>query len=159
MGRLTPKEVHVRLLLSDTSKPLALPVLANNDPSDSADVRERLAGISARHVGAIREAIDELADLELVAKASVEVRAHGASPLFKAYIVNDTDVFFGYYPVAKHDVRIDGKKRSILDPMGKDSVLFQHTDDGDPGSTGSQFVTQTKAWFESIWNTIAVPAQ
>ena len=159
MGRLTPKAIHIRLLLSDTSKPLALPVLSNNDPSASDEVRERLAGISARNVGAIRETIEELADLEVVSKASVEVRVHAASPLFKAYIVNDLDVFFGYYPVAKHDVRIDGKKRSILDPMGKDSILFQHTDDGDSDSTGSQFVAQTKAWFDSIWNTIAMPAQ
>ncbi|WP_281258424.1 hypothetical protein [Nocardioides gansuensis] len=42
--------------------------------------------------------------------------------------------------------------------MGKDSVLFQHIDDGDPDSTGSQFVAQTRAWFDSIWDTIATPS-
>jgi DNA-binding transcriptional regulator YhcF (GntR family) len=157
-GRLTPQALHVRLLLSDMARPLALPVLDNNDPDASDDVRARMAGISARHAGAIQEAIEELADLGLVPKATIETRLHGSAPLFKAYIVNDADVFFGYYPVTRHDVRINGRKRTILDPMGKDSILFQHTDDGDPDSTGSQFVAQTRAWFDSIWNTIATPA-
>lgn len=157
-GRLTPKAIHVRLLLSDMSRPLALPVLASNDPDASGAVRARMADISARHAGAIRDEIEELADMGVVPKATIETRLHGSAPLFKAYIVNEVDVFFGYYPVTRHDVRIDGKKHSILDPMGKDAVLFQHTDDGDPDSTGSQFVAQTRAWFDSIWKTIATPA-
>lgn len=156
-GRLTPKAIHIRLLLSDMDRPLALPVLENNDPSASGAVRERMAEIGARHAGAIQASIEELADLELVPEATVEVRVHGSAPLFKTYLINDTDVFFGYYPVVRHDVRLDGKKATILDPMGKDAVLFQHTDDGDPDSTGSQFVAQTRAWFDSIWNTIATP--
>ncbi|WP_267896166.1 hypothetical protein [Intrasporangium calvum] len=39
--------------------------------------------------------------------------------------------------------------------MGKDAVHFQFTDDGEPDSTGSQFVAQTQTWFDSIWNAIA----
>jgi len=157
-GRLTPQAIHVRLLLSDMNRELALPVLDSNDPAASAPVRERMAAISARHAGAIHEAVQELGDLGVVPKVSVETRVHGSAPLFKAYIVNEIDVFFGYYPVVRHDVRIDGKRRTIFDPMGKDAVLFQHTDDGDPDSTGSQFVTQTRTWFDSIWNTIATPS-
>jgi len=157
-GRLTPKSIRIRLLLSDMNRPLAIPVLDNNDPDASGPVRERMAGISARHAGAITETVVELADLGLVPEATVETRLHGSAPLFKCYIVNETDVFFGYYPVVQHEVRIEGKKRKILDPMGKDAVLFQHTDDGDPDSTASQFVTQTRGWFTSIWETIATPA-
>lgn len=156
-GRLTPKTIQVRLLLPDMSRPLALPVLSSKDPDASGAVRDRMAGISARHAGAIHESIEELGDLGLVAEAKVETRLHGSAPLFKAYIVNGVDVFFGYYPVARHDVRIDGKKRTILDPMGKDAVLFQHTDDGDPDGTGSQFVAQTLLWFDSIWESVATP--
>jgi hypothetical protein len=39
--------------------------------------------------------------------------------------------------------------------MGKDAVMFQHTDDGDPESMGSLFVAQTRNWFDSVWDTIA----
>lgn len=156
-GRLTPKALHIRLLLSDMTRELALPVLESNDPRASEGVRQRMADISARHAGSIHEAVEELGDLGLVPQVSFETRFHGSAPLFKTYIVNEIDVFFGYYPVMRHDVRIDGKKRTIFDPMGKDAVLFQHTDDGDPDSTGSQFVAQTRQWFDSIWNSIATP--
>jgi hypothetical protein len=140
------------------TRPLAIPVLDNNEPDASSAVRDRMAGISARHAGAIQESVEELADLGLVPAAEVSARVHGSAPLFKCYIVNEADVFFGYYPVVRHDVRIEGKKRTILDPMGKDAVMFHHTDDGDPESTGAQFVAQTRAWFDSIWDTIATPA-
>ena len=87
----------------------------------------------------------------------VETRVHGSAPLFKLYVINDTDVFFGYYPVVEHDVRIDGKRVPIFDPMGKDAVLFEYLDDGDPQSMRSLFVSQTRTWFDSVWNTIATP--
>lgn len=156
-GRLSPQSIRIRLLLSDMERPLALPVSVDNDPETSGPVRERMAGISARHAGAITDTIEELADLGLVADATVETRLHGSAPLFKAFVLNGTDVFFGYYPVVRHEVRIDGKKQAIFDPMGKDAVMFQHTDDGDPESMGSLFVAQTIGWFDSLWNTIATP--
>lgn len=154
-GRLAPKSIKIRLLLSDMRWPLALPIRVNNDVDASEEVRDRMADIGSRHAGSIRDAVEELADLQLVAEAVVETRVHGSAPLFKAYVINDVDVFFGYYPVVRHEVRLDGKKAAIFDPMGKDAILFQHTDDGDPESTGSQFVAQTRAWFDSIWTTIA----
>lgn len=157
-GRLSPETITVRLMLPNLSRPLALPIAASGDEADSQQARDRMARITERHTGAISESVLELADLELVKAASVEVRTHGTAPMFKAYIVNEQDVFFGYYPVISHEVRLDGDKTMILDPMGKDAILFQHTDDGDPGSVGTQFVQQTRAWFESIWNTLAEPA-
>jgi len=157
-GRLTPQAIHVRLLLSDMERELALPVLENNDPKASGPVRERMAAISARHAGAIREALEELADLGLVPEVTVETRVHGSAPLFKLYVINETDVFFGYYPVVRHEVRLNGDKAAILDPMGKDAAMFQYADDGDPESRDAQFVAQTRQWFDSIWNSIATPA-
>ncbi|MGL5866585.1 MAG: GntR family transcriptional regulator [Dermatophilaceae bacterium] len=158
-GRLTPQSIHVRMLLSDMARPLAIPVTVSGDPASSQPVRDRMAEISARHAGAVTATVEELADLELVAQATAEVRVHGSAPLFKVYIVNEVDAFFGYYPVVKHGVRIDGKRQAIYDPMGKDATMFQHTDDGDPESMGSLFVSQTRQWFESVWTTIATPRQ
>jgi len=157
-GRLSPRSITIRLLLSDMDQPLAIPVGADNDPQTGGPVRDRMAEISRRHAGGITASVEELEDLGLVQRASVETRVHGSAPLFKAYVINEADVFFGYYPVVRHDVKIGGKRTPIFDPMGKDAVLFQHTDDGDPESTGSQFVAQTRTWFTSIWDTIARPS-
>ncbi|MGL5810360.1 MAG: GntR family transcriptional regulator [Nocardioides sp.] len=158
LGRLTPSTIRLRLLLSDMTQPLALPVIENCSPEESAAARDRMVRIAVRHTGAISEAVGELADLGLIEQAAVEIRLYGATPLFMCYVINDTDAFFGYYPVVRHLVQLDGQRVATFDPMGKDAVLFQHTDDGDPDSTESQFVQQTRAWFESIWDTIAKPA-
>jgi DNA-binding transcriptional regulator YhcF (GntR family) len=157
-GRLQPESIRLRLLLPDLSVPLALPVAVDNDPSQSELARERMAGISNRHAGAVQAAVEELQELGLVPEAKVEARVYNSAPLFKAYIINDTDAFFGYYPVMRHDVALGRKRAAIYDPMGKDALMFHYTDDGDPESTGTQFVTQTRNWFTSIWESIARPA-
>ncbi|MGH4002236.1 MAG: GntR family transcriptional regulator, partial [Pseudonocardiaceae bacterium] len=95
-GRFTPKSLRIRLLLSDMSRALSLPVLASNRPEDSAAVRDRMASISTRHAGALHEAVQELADLGLIPEATIESRVHGTAPLFKCFIINATEVFFGY---------------------------------------------------------------
>lgn len=156
-GLISPQSIDIRLLVSDMTRDLALPVGTHGDPERSLAIRNRMADISARHAGGIRDAVDELVDLELVPKATVQSRNHGSAPLFKAYIINDLEVFFGYYPVVEHTVRIDGERVPIFDPMGKDAVLFQYSGDDDPESTGTQFVAQTRKWFDSIWDSIAKP--
>lgn len=156
-GRLQPESVTLRLLLPDLASPLALPVAAGGDAAQSQLARERMADITDRHTGAIRAAVEELEDLGLVPQAKVEARVYDSSPLFKAYIINDSDAFFGYCPVMRHDVLLGRKRTAIYDPMGKDAVMFHYIDDGDPESTGTQFVTQTRNWFDSIWESIARP--
>jgi len=157
-GRLTPQSIRLRLLLSDMAAPLSVPVATTGGPEASGPVRDRMLAISARHAGAITASVEELADLSLVPEATVETRLHGSAPLFKVYVVNDTDAFFGYYPIVKHDVKIGDRRQAIFDPMGKDAIMFHHVDDGDPESKDAQFVAQTRAWFESVWTTIATPA-
>lgn len=156
-GRLSPTSIRIRMLLSDMSRPLSLPVNVDNNPEASGPARERMAEISTRHAGAITATVEELSDLGLVPEATVETRLHGSAPLFKVYLVNRIDAFFGYYPVVRHEVRIGGKRQTIFDPMGKDAVMFQRTNDGDPDSPDALFVTQTRLWFDSVWDTIAAP--
>lgn len=155
VGRLTPESVQVRMLLSDMTNPIALPSRAGAKPGDDPAVRGRMAATAERHSVAILESIHELADLGLVEKATAEVRVHGSAPLFKLYLINEQDLFFGYYPVVEHTVTIDKKRVPIFDPMGKDTVLFQHTADSDPDSQGSLYVAETAKWFNSVWGTIA----
>ena len=155
-GRLTPKSIRIRILVSDMTQPLALPVAVDGVERDSAAARARMADLSTRYIGGVTDAVQELADLGLVPDATVETRRFTAAPMFKAYVINGADAFFGYYPVVKHDVRTAGRQVSIYDPMGKDTVLFHWTDDGDIEAVDTQFVIETRNWFDSVWNTIAV---
>lgn len=154
VGRLRPRSLRVRLLVPDTTRPWSLPARAD-DLSDSPAFRERATGIMRRHTRAIVDAVNELGQLGLVEDASAEVRAYPAVPMFKLYVINGDEAFYGYYPVQHHVVHLDGEATSIWDLMGKDAILFHHSADSDPESTGSQFVSQSLMWFDSIWNTVA----
>ena len=154
VGRLTPEAITIRMLLVNTTTPWALPC-RTEDLADDPDFRERAATITRRHTQAISDSVHELADLGLVQQASVEIRVHHLAPLFKLYVLNNEEAFFGFYPVREHKVTLNGEARPMYDLLGKDAVLFHHTLSDDDASIGSQYVEQARAWFDSIWTTIS----
>lgn len=153
-GRLTPESIALRLMLSDMTQPMALPCNAESRADDPA-VRERADRITRRSVEGIVDTVRELADLGLVKAATADVRVHGVPPVFKLYILNGEEAFFGFYPVVEHAVRVKGEPVAIYDPMGKDATLFHYSTSDDDTSTGAQYVEQAQTWFNSLWNTIA----
>lgn len=153
-GRLRPDSLRVRLLVPDTRMPWTLPARVD-DLTDSPAFRERATGIMKRHTIAVIDAVNELGELGIVPDARAEIRAFPTVPLFKLYVLNGAEAFFGYYPVTNHVVELDGQRVPIWDLMGKDATMFHHAEDGDQDSTGTQFVAQSKMWFESIWDTVA----
>lgn len=153
VGRLTPDEVAIRVLLPDLSVPIGLPVPAQSG-EDSAAVRARSERITRRFTQALTDSVEELADMKLVKSASVQVRTYRTSPLFKLYLLNDSEVFFGFYPVLEHTVTIDGAPVSIFDAMGKDAILFNFAAAESDTSVGPQYVQQARLWFDSVWSTI-----
>jgi DNA-binding transcriptional regulator YhcF (GntR family) len=152
-GRLTPESITVRILIPDLALPMGLPVPVD-DLSDSPDLRARSRRIVERSIHGIGDALEELESLELVKTARSEVRVYGGVPLFKLYVLNGSEAFFGFYPVVRHEVTISGTKHEIFDPMGKDSILFHHAVSSEPDSTDTQYVEQARLWFESMWGTV-----
>lgn len=154
IGRLRPKSVSVRLLLPDPAQPWSLPSTVD-EHADSPAFRKRAEEIMRRHTLAIVDSVTELGELSLVEKASAQVRVHPAAPMFKLYLINNEEAFFGFYPVVEHVINFGGETQAIYDLMGKDAILFHHSASDDDTSTGSQYVEQAKTWFESLWSTIA----
>lgn len=153
-GRLTPESIRLRVLIADTTAPMALPRRADTD-ADDPDVQKRSDRITRRSVGSLVDSVTELADLGLVAKATAEVRAHTLAPMFKVFVLNGQEAFFGFYDVVEHTVSIGGNQVPIYDVMGKDSMLFHFTTADDESSHGPRYVEQARTWFDSVWNTIA----
>ncbi|NKQ57123.1 winged helix-turn-helix transcriptional regulator [Amycolatopsis sp. K13G38] len=153
-GRLRPESLSVRLLVPDPRQPWTLPARVD-DLADSPPFRARAARIMQRHTLAVVDTVNELADLGLVPNARAQVRINPAVPLFKLYLLNDADVFFGYYPVQEHKLRLDGEETAIWDLMGKDATLFHHAADSDEDSVASQYLRQSRMWFDSVWSTVA----
>src|SRR6476469_469690 len=154
VGRLRPKSITVRILVPDTTAPLAIPCRAD-DLGDSPEFRARATKIMHRYVGAITDTVNELGSLGLVEEAAATVHTHHAAPLFKLYIVNGEEAFFGFYPVREHIITLGEEPTTIYDLMGKDAVLFHHSANDDDTSTGSHYVDQARTWFDSMWNTVS----
>jgi DNA-binding transcriptional regulator YhcF (GntR family) len=154
IGRLAPETIVIRVLLSDMTVPMALPARAETQ-SDDPLVRSRAERITRRAAEGIIDQVQELAELGLVRSATVDVRVHNAAPLFKVYFLNNEEVFFGFYPVVERNVVIKGEPIAIYDLMGKDVPLFHYTVNDEEPAAGAQFVEAARAWFDSIWNTIA----
>jgi len=152
-GRLSPESIAVRVLLPDLSQPSSVPAAAEEGGDDDA-VRRRAERIMRRHADSLVDEVHELADLGLVRSANAEIRHHRTAALFKLYIINNEQAFFGFYPVVKHTVTIEKTPTPIYDVMGKDVPLFPYAagDDEDPAS---QYIEQARGWFDSVWTTIA----
>ncbi|KUP97885.1 GntR family transcriptional regulator [Thermobifida cellulosilytica] len=153
-GRFTPRSIRIRILVPDTSVPMAVPTRGDTG-ADDPEIRARLQRIILRYTQAIEDVVGELETLGLVESATVETRVYATSPTFKLYIINQREVFFGFYPITQHAVTINQERIDIYDLMGRDSVLFHHSHDEDPESVASQYVTQARLWFDSVWGTIA----
>ena len=152
-GRLAPESIAVRILVPDHLQPATVPSAIDSPDHDKA-VRSRAARISRRHSEAIVDTVRELAELGLVRSATAEVRTHGTAAMFKVYVLNNTEAFFGFYPVVRHTVTIEQDKVPIYDVLGKDVPLFQFAV-SDEEDMASLYVEQARAWFDSVWTTIA----
>jgi len=99
--------------------------------------------------------LDRGRDTTIRLPARAQVRVHGAAAMFKLYILNRAEAFFGFYPIAEHTVSLHGEPVPMYDLMGKDATMFHHEQGDDPSGTGGQFVAQAQAWFDSMWATVS----
>jgi hypothetical protein len=153
IGRIKPASIAIRMLLPDTTRPMVLPCRAD-DLSDDPDYRERATRLTSRHASAILDSVQELTRLGLLQSATAEIRAHPCPPMFKLYILNGEEVFFGLYPITRQRIPLAGGDRDIYDLMGKDAVVFHHSvHSGQP--TDIPYIEQAQTWFTSMWETIS----
>lgn len=155
-GRYTPESIRIRALVPDTSQPWALPANVE-DLSDNPAFRQRAQAIITTHALALVDAVKELEQLGLVPSASAEIRTISGVQLFKLYVINEHEAFFGFYPVRARTVTIEGADHEVFDLMGKDATLFHHERSTDDTDTESQFVDEAIAWFDSVWDSVAHP--
>ncbi|SDT28709.1 GntR family transcriptional regulator [Microlunatus soli] len=178
-GRLSATTVRLRMLLVD---PELLPAMPRAVPQDAQqrsptrtgpppDIRRTFGGLLDRSVGRLAAALDELTDRRLVDSTQLEVRVHGLGPSVKLYLLNGERAFFGFYPVttAAYELGPDRVPTLLHHPSGWDATVFSAADgmsssiapiDGDsesrgPISSGPPFTTQARAWFDSLWTTLA----
>ena len=110
--------------------------------------------VTGRHAYAILETVQELARLGRIKEADAQIRAYQVPPLFKLYLLNGDEAFFGLYPLVEHNIPFPGGTTHMYDLMGKDAVVFRHSaHSGQAADT--QFVEQAQGWFDSMWDNIS----
>ena len=129
------------------------------DLADDPDYRARMHQATGRNAYAILETVRELARLGRIKEASTEIRAYqvprcSSPPLFKLYLLNGDEAFFGLSPLVEHKIPFPDGTHPVYDLKGKDAVVFRHSArSGDPADT--QFVEQAQGWFDSMWDHIS----
>ncbi|MFB6947754.1 winged helix-turn-helix domain-containing protein [Streptomyces sp. NPDC060286] len=153
VGRLTPTNINIRILVPDMDVPQAAPV-RKEDLSDDPRLRSRMHRMMVNYTRSISDAISELSHLGLVKECKVSVRVHSGTQFFKLYVINNEDAFFGYYPIRPNKVVAQGEAIEIYDLVGKDATLFHYSVNEGDSSSGAQQVEQARMWFDSVWDTI-----
>ncbi|MEU6084583.1 GntR family transcriptional regulator [Streptomyces sp. NPDC047108] len=162
---IKPQRIAVRLLLPSTDINLALP-RSVDDPNDERP-RDRHRMLTKRHAGALRDAILELRNRDLVEDVSVEIRTMPLTPIAKLYIINRRHALFGMYRVVKRPVDVRAaddsgrtEKLEIFDVMGLGATLFPFTGgDTETVSQDATFVDHAQRWFDSLWDHLAHDAR
>jgi hypothetical protein len=152
-GEVKPASVTIRMLLPDTTRPMAVPCRVE-DLADDPEYRARMHQFTGRHAYAILESVQELARLGRTKEASTQIRAYQIPPLFKLYLLNGDEAFFGLYPLVEHNIPFRDGSHAMYDLMGKDAVMFRHSKaNGDQAD--DQFVDQAQGWFNAMWDHIS----
>jgi hypothetical protein len=84
----------------------------------------------------------------------VTLKALPFTPPVKLYLLNGSEALFAYYTVKKREEQIDDTPTEIYDALGSDSMLFPFEQGG--GGRDKAFVTQSQAWFNGLWGTLAM---
>lgn len=154
-GSITPQRISLRMLLPDED--LFLPYPRAKDTKDDPRPRERLRGISRRHTESMQSALKDLTTEELVGSVDMEVRHAPLTPAFKLYLLNGVEALHGMYEVIERPMSLDTDEViNALDVLGLGATLTHHMKDEAPDSAGSVFVDSMRAWFDSVWNLLAV---
>ncbi|WNI17020.1 hypothetical protein [Actinacidiphila sp. ITFR-21] len=155
LGELNPSALHVRVLLPTRDTALALPRLVA-DLTDDRPLR-RLRQLVRGHAITLRSAFTRLSDVRPDITCSIECKAVPATPPQKLCLLNKHVALSGYYRVIEREVTFgDGRHELIYDVPGVSTTLFHHRHDPErPHSHPSRFVTESQAWFDSLWRTIA----
>ncbi|MFW6695177.1 winged helix-turn-helix domain-containing protein [Streptomyces sp. MAR4 CNX-425] len=151
-----PESITARILVPSPDAQLAIPQLTG-DPSDPRP-RQRLHDLVQLHARSLDHTLRNLRERDLVPEVSVEIRGMPLTPTSKLYVFNGTEALMGYYRVLRREVEYQGEMMAIHDVLGLNAPLFHYSAGPDSRDQhDAAFVEHSRAWFESLWSSIAVP--
>ncbi|QEV07082.1 winged helix-turn-helix domain-containing protein [Streptomyces prasinus] len=161
-GRMKPAKVDVRVLLPGRDIDLAFPVAVEDSGHGRGGGRGGGRGEDPVHERwlAMRNAQGQVLRHHLLALRAthgvdvrVTFRALPFTPPVKLYLLNGVEALFAYYTLSRGEDRIGEENVQTYDAQGSRSALFAF--ERDAGVRDGAFVTQSRLWFDALWETIS----
>ncbi|WP_320780792.1 GntR family transcriptional regulator [Streptomyces sp. CRN 30] len=150
-GRLRPESVDVRVLLPSRDIDLAFPVPVERHEEERAPVHRRWLAQRNAQGQVLRHTLLSLRSSHGI-DVRVTFRALPLTPPVKLYLLNDAEALFAYYQLTRREEETDDGTLELYDALGPTSLLFSFARDG--GEMDAAFVTESRKWFDALWETI-----
>lgn len=149
-----PERIRLRMLLPARNMPLPIP----RNRSDPADTRvvERLWGISERCLSSLTDTLHNLRANGPVRDLDFTVKRVPLVPMFKTYLLNETEAFQAMYNLAQRRIPLgDAEEVEAIDilSVGATGTYFDKGDDAHDAQ--ATWVDKQQAWFDSLWEHLA----
>ncbi|MFJ6900150.1 winged helix-turn-helix domain-containing protein [Streptomyces hokutonensis] len=149
-----PEKIRLRMLLPARDMPL--PVPRNIAAPDDNSVVERLLGISDRCLSSLEDTLRNLRANGPVQEFDFQVRRVPVAPMFKLFLLNETESFQTMYKLARRRIPLGGTDEvdaiDILS-VGATGTYFDKGDGVDDAQAA--WVTNQQEWFDSLWDHLA----
>ena len=149
-----PEKIRLRMMLPARDTPL--PVPRNIVAPDDKSVVERLLRISDRCVSSLEDTLRNLRAYGPVQEVDFEVRRVPVAPMFKLFLLNETESFQAMYKLARRRIPLSGTEEveaiDILS-VGATGTYFDKGDGVDDAQ--AVWVKNQQDWFDSLWEHLA----
>ncbi|WP_427920599.1 winged helix-turn-helix domain-containing protein [Streptomyces sp. cg40] len=149
-----PEKIRLRMMLP--ARDMSLPVPRNIAAPDDKRVVERLLGISDRCLSSLEDTLQNLRAYGPVQEIDFEVRRVPVAPMFKLFLLNETESFQAMYKLARRRILLGGMEEvdaiDILS-VGATGTYFDKGDEVDDAQAA--WVKNQQDWFDSLWEYLA----
>ncbi|MFI1212418.1 winged helix-turn-helix domain-containing protein [Streptomyces sp. NPDC020802] len=148
-----PEKIELRIMLP--SEDMQLPFPRNNDDPGDARVVQRLRKISARCLSSLEDTLQNLRANGPVRELDFTVKYVPVAPMFKMYLLNETELFKSMYRVEKRRIPLGDEEVDALDVLsvGASGTYFSKNEEAD--DVESAWVQEQQDWFNSHWEHLA----
>jgi DNA-binding transcriptional regulator YhcF (GntR family) len=145
-----PQKVRLRMILPD--RDMELPFPRNIAAPDDKRVVDRLLGISDRCLSSLEDTLLYLRANGPVQEVDFVVRRVRVAPMFKLFLLNETECFQAMYKLVRRRIPLSGTEEveaiDILS-VGATGTYFDKGDGVDDAQAA--WVKDQQDWFDSLW--------
>lgn len=148
-SKLKPKKITLRILLPNCEIPMSVPCRVD-DLNEDLEFKQTCIN-RARHFSIeFHDYFERIKNENPNIDATIEIRRHRVSPLFKVININDEIAFFSIYPITETPFRGEKEKTNIWDYRGVKSTYIGARKKG--SNSEKQLFSEIDSWFNIIWN-------